>query len=371
MSNRSHEDADSPSLTDAGDFEDVFELGPSEKGKRGTSAKPLGFDPYWAHLRKLAVRTRRNFTSLASEPVEEAWRQHALADDYVQILTGESTSSFEVFPDQARVGSTIIWSDNWTGKAEKGSDGRLGHRLRTKTTAGRSCSFWVAHEHCVGMTGISSLSRRQHRAVIGIVTHVDADSIALEPILIGQLHRPEMDMFGNLGSEALRVWPSDIDEFTRYDMSRRVEAKTAATVSAMPERAVKAAFASIIGERHVPKDWGGERSDLNTVRLRLAGSPVEASFVLKGPAANKIMTIATLGKNGDQIARAMTEEPDLVVVQHYGAIDAEVRKMLERYCFFATYQQRKPTRWLALDGDATAGIFKAYGVVPKSRGAAS
>ena len=206
-----------------------------------------------------------------------------------------------------------------------------------------------------------NLSHRRHRTVIGLVTDVSDDAIELQPVLIGQLRYADVDMFGRVNADSLQVWPHEIDEFARLNDSKGASANARRKIGELSEDDVKAAFAALIGEPYVPKDWGGERSDLNTTRLRLDGAPLEASFVFKGPGAPKKMVIATLGKNGDQIARALTEEPDLVVVQHYGAIDATVRHMLERYCFFETYGRRKQTRWMVLDGETTAQLLDAYG----------
>lgn len=325
------------------------------------AAEALRIDPDWAHHRKLCSRLNR-WVPKASSPIEFSAQQHQLADAYVHLLTaGLNEGSFDVFPDIATPGTTIIWRDTWTGRSETGEDGRDGHRLYAETTNGRRCSFWVSDEHCVGSTGISALSHRRHRTVIGLVTNISDDVVEIQPELIGQLRTAAADMFGSVSANSLQVWPHEIDEFALIGDSKRAPADARRRIEAMPEDEVKAAFAALIGEPYVPKDWGGERSDLNTTRLRLDGGALESSFVFKGPGAPKKMVIATLGKNGDQIARALTEEPDLVVVQHYGSIDATVRHMLERYCFFETHGRRRYTRWMVLDGETTAQLLDAYG----------
>jgi hypothetical protein len=318
-------------------------------------------DPDWAHHRKLCSRTSSWMPPTATHP-ELSAQQHQLADMYVANLTaGLDHDSFAVFPDSAVPGSTIVWRDTWTGRSEVGEDRREGHRLYTETPDGRKCSFWVSDEHCVGSTGISSLSHRKHRTVIGVVVDVSDSEIEIQPELIGQLRFADADMFGRVGADSLQIWPHQIDEFSRLGDSKRAPASALRRVAEMREDDVKSAFATLIGEPYVPNDWGGERSDLNTTRLRLEGKPLEASFVFKGPGAPKKMVIATLGKNGDQIARALTEQPDLVVVQHYGSIDATVRHLLERYCFFETYARQRRTHWMVVDGETTAQILGAYG----------
>jgi integrase len=48
----------------------------------------------------------------------------------------------------------------------------------------------------------------------------------------------------------------------------------------VPEDTVKRAFAWLIGESYVPKDWGGERSDLYTSRVFAVASPAQVSSLL-------------------------------------------------------------------------------------------
>jgi len=75
----------------------------------------------------------------------------------------------------------------------------------------------------------------------------------------------------------------------------------------IPERQIKEAFAEIIGEPTIPKDWGGERSDLFSDRVRLDGKRISTALMLKGPAQFAPLTPAGLGKNGDQIDRVFSE----------------------------------------------------------------
>ena len=51
-------------------------------------------------------------------------------------------------------------------------------------------------------------------------------------------------------------------------------------------------LAEIVSEPFVPKDWGGERSDLRSTRLTIEGRPCAAAFMFKGPAKFKPLTVA-------------------------------------------------------------------------------
>src|SRR5207248_8263000 len=111
------------------------------------------------------------------------------------------------------------------------------------------------------------------------------------------------------------IWPAAVDQFADVDFSQRVPASKLALLKDIPEEEVKRCFAQIFGEVDVPKDWGGEQFDLwTTSRLTVAGKPLRTAFAFKGPAAFHPMTIATLGKNGDQIDRLAQTAADLMVI---------------------------------------------------------
>lgn len=126
---------------------------------------------------------------------------------------------------------------------------------------------------------------------------------------------------------------------------------------AVPERAVKGAFAEIIGEPTVPKDWGGERPDLFTSRVVIDGERISAAFAFKGPAEFKPLTLAGLGKNGDQIDRLFSEPADLLVFQHCHEITPPVRATMRAYA----QQIGNPRLFCLIDGYDTARLFRAYG----------
>lgn len=52
----------------------------------------------------------------------------------------------------------------------------------------------------------------------------------------------------------------------------------------IPEHRIRRAFAEIMGEQAIPKNWGGERSDLFSDRVRLDGRRMATALMFKGPA---------------------------------------------------------------------------------------
>ena len=112
------------------------------------------------------------------------------------------------------------------------------------------------------------------------------------------------------------MYPSDIGQFSGIDFASPVTKAELEAILRVPEDTVKNAFAGLISESFVPKDWGGERSDLYTSRVFVRGRQISAAWLFKGPGYPYPMTVKALGKPGDQIGRLFSEPAELLVLQH-------------------------------------------------------
>ncbi len=130
--------------------------------------------------------------------------------------------------------------------------------------------------------------------------------------------------------------------------------KEIARVGDLSEDEVKTALAEILGEPFVPKDWGGERSDLYTNRIHVDGEAKSAAFAFKGPAQRGELHPAGMGVRGDQGIRLFSEPVDLVVVQHHTKIASTVAHFMQAFC--AMYKRQ----FMIVDGADTARVLKAY-----------
>jgi hypothetical protein len=213
-------------------------------------------------------------------------------------------------------------------------------------------------EHLTSSSASEMLTGRRRRFVLAYLTDVEANGMVLRPAVIGQRIFRLTTGEPSLPSDPLFLHSSMIDAFAGVDWSQPVSSSDLGKLRNLPEQAVKQAFADIIGEPVVPHDWGGERSDLWTARLRIGGIYWSAAFLFKGPAKFAPMTIAMLGKNGDQIDRLASEPADILVVQHCHNIRSEVRNMLRVY---AAADWKRPRRCLAIDGYDTVKILRHFG----------
>ena len=215
----------------------------------------------------------------------------------------------------------------------------------------------IFNEHFYSVSSPGMLSGKRRMLVAGQF-HFSGNRVEVFPYLI-------CDLIQDMGSlplpwaTSIRVYPDSIDAFraiagkapTRADLQ---------TVLNMAEENVKTAFSEIIGEPFVPKDWGGERSDLITSRLTVHDQPTSAAFIFKGPSVPGTLHPKNMGKRGDQLIRAFDEPVDLVVVQHCNQIANSVVRMTEALA----YDLRRPRRYCIIDGNDTALILKAHGKLP-------
>lgn len=152
-------------------------------------------------------------------------------------------------------------------------------------------------------------------------------------------------------------FPSCFDQFSKIrDAKFKRHKSHLDALRDIPETEVKQAFAKIINEPTVPKDWGGEQSDLFTSQILVLGKQLSAAFAFKGPAKFHPMTMADLGKNGDQISRLYMEPADILILQHCHEITPPVRTMMRAFA----NQLGNLRQYCIIDGYDTYRILRAY-----------
>jgi hypothetical protein len=209
-------------------------------------------------------------------------------------------------------------------------------------------------------TAVDALTGTKRQFVLGYVDDITADEVGLRPIVIARrrLHpAPEIPIY--YADDPSWVSPAAVDQFAGVDFRLPLVRIDLDVLRGVPERKVKSAFARIFAEPEVPDDWGGEQFDLWTAKVSVEGRPLRAAIAFKGPAAFKPMTIATLGKNGDQIDRLAQTAADLMIVQHCHAITPPVVNMLKAYA----NNPRNPKRYMTIDGYDTIKILRHFGEI--------
>ena len=187
---------------------------------------------------------------------------------------------------------------------------------------------------------------------------VEKAEVAAVPVFIGYLREQgPFEIALRAGRNELYI--DNIDNFEQVRQVRNPSLEALDVLRDIPEQDIKRAFAEVIGEPDIPKDWGGESSDLVTTQLRVGGQRVSAAFLFKGPAGGRKfreMEVSDLGKRGDQIERLATEPVDILVVQHCHKIGSAVRNTVQAFCS----QAGRERRFCIIPGYDTYRILKAY-----------
>lgn len=263
----------------------------------------------------------------------------------------------------------FAWSDVAGERQARRSDGaEVRSSFRTHLDGGDSPSVLVHGTfnpaRLTSSTSNIELSGTRHQFMLGHVAAVGASEVELRPLAIAtRLLQPPEGRAAEWTPHPRwqRIDVSEVEQFAGIDFS--VAPGALDVMKTVPEASVKAALAGLIGEPTIPKDWGGEQSDLWTTRLRLEGRPHSAAFLLKGPAGGSMwrpMTIGMLGKNGDQLQRLATSPAEVLVVQHCHEIGPHVVSMLESIAS----DMRNPRRFMVIDGYHSYSLMRATGRVP-------
>jgi hypothetical protein len=130
-------------------------------------------------------------------------------------------------------------------------------------------------------------------------------------------------------------------------------------MQSFPERRIKEGIAEVIGEHGSFKDWGGERSDLYTTRIRLAGRRIRAAIAFKGRGTSGKLVPAKMGKNGDQINRLFEEPADLFLVVYGGQIDSSIISQMQAFAVGHALSGRK-VYYGVIDGTDLGRLVFAY-----------
>ncbi len=220
--------------------------------------------------------------------------------------------------------------------------------------------FDFSYEHLTSASAWHELSGQKEVLIVGLTTDVTDSVIEVTPYVVAY---PFVDLFTK-SSFIGRRWPWGLETFIeQIDALDRVSDFEGPRskgeldqLRSVPEEKIKNAFAELLGEATVPNDWAGERSDLFSTRVTLDGRRISTAIAFKGPAKFHPMTVADLGKNGDQIDRLFSEPADLVVLQHCHEITPPVRGMMRAYA----QRMGQLKSFCLIDGYDTLRILAAY-----------
>ncbi len=211
-------------------------------------------------------------------------------------------------------------------------------------------------EHIFSHSALDRLSGNSRKFMVAYIEKQSSSEIILRPIFIGDKFLTDEETF-EFDSFDLSVDISKIDEFQKIsNISHNDSTLDIKLNKQIPEEKIKTKIAEILFEENIPKDWGGEMSDLFTNHIHINGKRYKAAFLLKGPSKFHPMSVKDLGSNGNQIVRLFDEPADILILQHCHYIKQEIYKTMEAFAS-RFYNVR---RYCIIDGIDTQRLLKAY-----------
>lgn len=331
--------------------------------------------PWYLNTRRLEVLTRADIPTVAQVSLVNNSGERAGAMRYASIVADQWLRSGNVpnltreIIERGTPGDRVIaqmWGVfNFRGLANAYRHEQEGKIMVPGTFSGRlpigleeyDFDGTLSNEHLFSQTSTSIMSGRK-RALIAGQFEFQRHSAKTYPFVIGEML--PVTMWGLSWGNSVRIHPTQIDAFREIERVRppsKIEVKMVLNIS---EEKIKEAFAEIIGEPYVPKDWAGEKSDLVSSRLTISGVAISAAFIFKGPSVPGELHPANMGIRGDQLIRAFDEPADLIIVQHCNKIANSVVRQAEAL----SADLKRPRRYCIIDGADTYRILKAYGKLP-------
>lgn len=151
-----------------------------------------------------------------------------------------------------------------------------------------------------------------------------------------------------------------VDDLDSFKSVRNLTPKPEARNASVSEARFKRGVQKILGERGKFTDWGGEKSDLLSSRLRYKGKRITAAFAFKGPGTRGVLTPGRMGKNGDQVQRLFETAASIFILQYWAEIGERVREQVEGWATLTSLRFQKRILFCLIDGEDTSRLIRAY-----------
>ena len=149
-----------------------------------------------------------------------------------------------------------------------------------------------------------------------------------------------------------------VDDLDTFELVRRVPF-TKNKVQNILEKTIKNGFKNIVGEKGQFNDWGGEKNDLFTTKVKINGKRLSTAIGFKGRATKGILTPKKLGKNGDQINRLFNSSAQLFLIVYHSDIAESVLEQMQAFAIAVSYSGQK-IFYGVIDGADLNRIILAY-----------
>jgi hypothetical protein len=152
---------------------------------------------------------------------------------------------------------------------------------------------------------------------------------------------------------AIEVTIDDIDQFSKVKHLKKALPK----LEPLSENEFKNGIQKLFKDTGVYKDWGGEKNDFYTNKLRIRDKRYTAGFALKGPGVGtKKMEPGKWGKNGDQIQRLSETPASVFFLQFEGQIDQNSIDQLKKLTENKAHQENRTLFYGYIDRDDSTSL---------------
>lgn len=264
--------------------------------------------------------------------------------------------------DAIQPGTPFIYNGHFYGKGFGYANKKPALTLTEKLDEpmeGRKLVLEFSRNGLVNETAYTRMAGSTRLFAFAYIAEITADTVRAIPYAIGDLVSGQPPVSLPFAS-TLELQPNELEQFASMDRTWMPSKAEFARLADIPEHKVKELICRLLDEHDIPKDWGGEESDLFSGRLLIGGERKTSAFLLKGPAKFHPMTPRDLGKNGDQIYRLFNIPAQVYVIQHCHNIGAAVRKTVEAYALHRSFTA--PCRYVIMDGLSTAQLLRAHGL---------
>jgi hypothetical protein len=149
-----------------------------------------------------------------------------------------------------------------------------------------------------------------------------------------------------------------IDEIEAFSAARGI-ATGSVDMSDVLEDQMKVFLSNVIGEPYEFTDWGGEKNDIYTTRLRFRNARRSAAFALKGRATQGTLTPKKMGTNGDQVGRLLASEAEVFFVVYHSKVDQAIHEQMRVHGLARALVGSRVFNCV-IDGDDLARLVTVY-----------
>lgn len=174
--------------------------------------------------------------------------------------------------------------------------------------------------------------------------------------------RPKMTVTSIVAfpKDMVKIKHITIDDLDSFSKVRKVKRPRKLVYAPIDEKKFKEGVKRILGETGEFQDWGGEKNDLLTTRLKKGGKRYATAFGFKGKGTTGILTPKKMGKRGDQVQRLLGSPAQIFLVQYWGQIDDSILEQMKEFAKTKSWSDGNTIYYGIIDGYDTQRLMQAY-----------